>query len=59
MEEFGEPTVGLWCPDCLLPSGAAQNFMLMFEGKPDHLFRFRCCLDCGRDLSAAHTEESG
>jgi hypothetical protein len=53
VEDFGEPETGLWCEHCQLPSGIEAPYMLMLDGKPDHLFRFRACLDCGRDLSEA------
>jgi hypothetical protein len=51
VEEFGEPETRLWCAACRLPSGIEAPYMLMLDGKPDCLFRFRTCLDCGRDLS--------
>lgn len=50
-EMFGDPELGLWCPDCRLWSGARVTLMLMFGASPEHLFTVTACADCGRDLS--------
>ena len=53
MEELGEPEVCLWCDSCALPSGAAADYVLMLDGKPDRILHYAICLDCGRDLGDA------
>lgn len=49
-EEFGDPTPGLWCPRCNLPSGATVPLMVTVNGQPDHLAEIRACVDCGEVL---------
>lgn len=48
VEVFGDHRGGLWCSACLLPSVIEQDFMLMMNDYPDHMFTGRLCLDCGR-----------
>lgn len=46
----GSVTTGLWCPECLLPSGYEQHAYTLREDGPHRLLTVRKCHDCGAAL---------
>ena len=49
--EPGTPTVGLWCPHCVLPSAFSMPLnLLTASGVTTLLTPYVACYDCGRRL---------
>lgn len=46
---LGEPTTGLWCEPCALPSRVEMPVATTLDGHPWALIIYRVCLDCGRE----------
>lgn len=47
---FGEPTLGLWCPKCLKPSGYEQQAYWLQTTGVSPLVKLRKCNDCEAEL---------
>lgn len=50
----GEPTFGVWCPHCKLPSGFELPMYCMSEHGISRIATYRRCHDCDEPI----TEES-
>lgn len=48
----GTPTLGLWCPKCLLPSGYEVGLYILCSDGPRRIGKVRECHDCAVPLPA-------
>ncbi len=51
--EVGEPTTGLWCPRCNLPSGYEAPLYTMWDSGIGRIGTLRRCHDCDHPLDAS------
>ncbi|AXN51245.1 hypothetical protein DSM43518_04787 [Mycobacterium marinum] len=48
--EPGEPTLGLWCPTCMLPSGYEVRVYAFSASRCGLIGTIRRCHDCGTPI---------